>query len=179
MQMDPGLDTGPILLMRSITIAQDDTAATLHEKLGSLGAACIVETLTLLQEGKMTATPQNDREATYAPKLEKREAEIDWRMDAENIDRAVRAFNPRPGMHSNVNGISMKVWRASVDVDTGGAGGKPGEIVAIRQDGIVVACGKGALVLEIVQKSGGKKLRFAEFLLGHSLRQGDRFESRE
>ena len=177
MQMDRGLDTGPILLMRSITIAKDDTAGTLHEKLGRLGAASIVETLALLREGKIIASPQNGMVATYAPKLEKMEAEIDWRMDAENIDRAVRAFNPRPGMHSTLNGISMKVWRASVDA--GGAGGKPGEIVTIRPDGIVVACGKHALVLEIVQKSGGKKLRSAEFLQGHSLRQGDRFESRE
>jgi methionyl-tRNA formyltransferase len=80
-------------------------------------------------------------------------------------------------MHSTVNGISMKVWQASLD--TAEADEKPGEIVAVRQDGIVVACGQHALVLEIVQKSGGKKLRSAEFLLGHSLQRGDRFESRE
>lgn len=177
MQMDRGLDTGPILLARSITIAKEDTAGTLHEKLEQLGAACIVEALTLLQQGKIIATPQNDLAATYASKLEKVEAEIDWQMDAENIERAVRAFNPRPGMHSTVNGIPIKVWRASVD--TAEADEKPGEIVAVRPDGIVVACGKHALVLEIVQKSGGKKLRSVEFLLGHSLRRGDRFESRE
>lgn len=177
MQMDRGLDTGPILLVRSITIAKDDTAGTLHEKLGQLGAACIVEALALLQQGKIIATPQNDLAATYASKLEKTEAEIDWRMDAENIDRAVRAFNPRPGMHSTVNGISMKVWQTSVDIAE--TDEKPGEIVAIRPDGIVVACGKHALILKIVQKSGGKKLRSAEFLLGHSLHPHDRFESGE
>ncbi|HKX53752.1 MAG TPA: methionyl-tRNA formyltransferase [Nitrosospira sp.] len=177
MQMDRGLDTGPILLIRSIAIAKDDTAGTLHEKLGRLGAMCIVEALALLQEGKIIATPQNELAATYAPKLEKGEAEVDWQLDAENIDRAVRAFNPRPGMHSTVNGISMKVWRASVDARD--AGGKPGEIIAIRPDGIVVACGKRTLILEIVQKSGGKKLSSAEFLLGHPLRQGDRFEGRK
>lgn len=176
MQMDRGLDTGAILLQRSIAIAQDDTAQTLHDKLAMLGAYCIVEALTLLQQGKIFAIPQNEITATYAPKLEKDEAEIDWRLNAENISRAVRAFNPRPGAYSRIGGVFMKIWQASTAADIAG---EPGEIVAIRRDGIVVACGNGSLVLETVQKSGGIKLSAAEFLSGHSLLPGDRFECRK
>jgi methionyl-tRNA formyltransferase len=173
MQMDQGLDTGAILLQRRIAIAQDDTAQTLHDKLALMGALCIVQALTYLQQGKISATPQHEAAARYAPKLEKEEAEIDWRCSAESIGRAVRAFNPRPGAHSRVRGISMKIWQASVATDVVG---RPGEIVAIRRDGIVVGCGSGSLVLEIVQKSGGKKLTAAQFLSGHSLQPGDCFQ---
>lgn len=176
MQMDRGLDTGAILLQRGIAIEQDDTTQTLHDRLSVLGAHCIVETLGYLDHGKLSAIPQNEADVTYASKLEKDETEIDWRLSAENISRAVRAFNPRPGAHSRVCGMPLKVWRAAVAADVSG---KPGEIVAVRRDGIVVGCGKGSLVLEIVQKSGGKKLSVPEFLSGHSLRPGDRFESRE
>lgn len=173
MQMDQGLDTGAILLQRSIAIAQDDTAQTLHDKLALLGALCIGEALAYLQQGKLSAIPQNEAAARYAPKLEKEEAEIDWESSAENISRAVRAFNPRPGAHSRVHGIPMKIWQAGVAAD---AAGSPGEIIATRRDGIVVGCGEGSLVLEIVQKSGGKKLTAAQFLSGHSLQPGDCFQ---
>lgn len=171
-QMDRGLDTGAILLQRSIAIAQNDTAQTLHDRLALLGAACIVETLAHLCEN-LSEAPQDEIAATYAPKLEKKEAEIDWRLSAENINRVVRAFNPRPGAYSRVSGNSMKIWQARVTV---GTIGQPGEIIATGRDGIVVACGKGSLVLEILQKSDGKKMSAAEFLSGHSLRPGDRFE---
>ncbi|MDE2366480.1 MAG: methionyl-tRNA formyltransferase, partial [Betaproteobacteria bacterium] len=117
MQMDRGLDTGAILLQRSIPIAPDDTAQTLRDKLASLGAYCIVEALTHLQQRTLTATPQDESGATYASKLEKREAEIDWRSDAESISCAVRAFNPYPGAHSRVHGISVKVWQAGIAAD--------------------------------------------------------------
>ena len=114
MQMDQGLDTGAMLLQQSIPIAQDDTAQTLHDKLALMGAHCIVEVLTLLQQGRLVATAQDETAASYAPKLEKTEAEIDWRLDAEQIHRAVRAFNPHPGAHSRVRGIPLKIWQAEV-----------------------------------------------------------------
>lgn len=174
MQMDRGLDTGAILLQRSLPIAQDDTAQTLHDKLASLGALCIVEALTYLERGTLAGTPQNGIEATYAPKLERDEAEIDWQWGAQDISRAVRAFNPRPGAHSRIAGSEIKIWRASVAVDTNG---EPGEIVAITKNGILVACGEGGLVLEVVQEAGGRKMTAADFLSGHPLRPGDRFES--
>lgn len=175
MQMDQGLDTGAILLQRSIAIARDDTAQTLHDKLALLGALCIVEALPCLQQGRLSAIPQNEVIASYAPKLEKDEAKIDWRLSAESISRAVRAFNPRPGACSQVREIPMKVWQACVAAD---ATGKPGEIVAAGRNGIVVVCGEGSLILEIVQKSDGKKLTAAQFLTGHPLRPADRFECR-
>jgi methionyl-tRNA formyltransferase len=173
MQMDQGLDTGNILLQRSISIEPHDTSQTLHDKLALLGACCIVQALTLLQEGKLPSIAQNEGEATYAPKVEKDEAEIDWRVDAESIERAIRAFNPRPGAHSRINGITIKIWKGRV---MDGATGEPGEIIATGRDGIVVSCGNSALILEIVQKSGGKKLSASEFLAGHTLHLGNRFE---
>ena len=176
MQMDQGLDTGAILLQRPIPITQDDTAQTLRDKLASLGARCIVEALTHLQRRTPLAIPQNEFGVTYAPKLEKHEAEIDWRSSAESISRAVRAFNPYPGAHSWVHGISIKIWQASIAADTGG---EPGEIVAIERRGIIVASGEGALVLEIVQKSGGKKMSATSFLAGYPLQPGDRFKCPE
>lgn len=173
MQMDQGLDTGAILLQRSIAIVRDDTAQTLHDKLALLGAPCIVEALARLQQERLSAIPQNEAVARYAPKLQKDEAEIDWQLSAQSISQAVRAFNPRPGACSQVRGIHMKVWQASVSGDTAG---EPGEIVAASRDGIVVVCGEGSLILEIVQKSAGKKLTAAQFLTGHPLHPGDRFE---
>ncbi|MBA4142284.1 MAG: methionyl-tRNA formyltransferase [Nitrosospira sp.] len=176
MQMDQGLDSGAILLQRSLPIAQDDNAQTLHDKLALLGARSIVEALKYLQEGVLAPAPQDEAGVCYAAKLEKHEAEIDWRMSAQQIHRGVRAFNPRPGAYSQVNGLPIKIWQSDMARDTGG---EPGEIVAIRQNGIAVACGVDALMLEIVQKSGGKKMSAAQFLSGHPLRAGDRFECRK
>jgi methionyl-tRNA formyltransferase len=175
MQMDRGLDTGPILLQRSVPIACHDTAQTLHDKLSLLGAQCIAEALTNLQQGTLAAYPQNEDGATYAPKLAKDEAEISW-LSADAARRAVQAFNPRPGAYARISGFSLKIWQARVGRDTGGA---PGEIVSTGRDGIAVACSEGTLVLEIVQKAGGKKMPAAEFLSGHPLRPGDRFECHE
>lgn len=174
-QMDRGLDTGAILLRRNIAIAQEDTAQTLHDGLALVGALCIVEALAHLHERKLSEVPQNEIAATYAPKLEKNEAEIDWQLSAENISRVVRAFNPRPGAYSRVRGLPLKIWQARVATD---AAGKPGEIVAAGRDGIVVVCGEGALVLETLQKSDGKKMSAGQFLSGHSLQPGDCFEPR-
>ncbi len=176
MQMDRGLDTGAMLLQRSIPIAPDDTAQTLHDKLASVGAHCIIEALPLLQQGKLTATAQDETAASYAPKLEKIEAEIDWRLDAEQINRAVRAFNPHPGAHSRVRGIPLKIWQAEIAAS---AAGTPGEVIATGREGITVVCGNGTLLLKMVQKPGGKKMNAGEFLAGHPLQSGDHFEYRD
>lgn len=176
MQMDSGLDTGAMLLQKSTPITQDDTAQTLHDKLASMGARCIVEVLTLLQQRRLAATAQDKTAASYAPKLEKTEAEIDWRLDAEQINRTVRAFNPHPGAYSRIRGIPLKIWQAEVVAN---AAGNPGEVVAIGRKGIAVVCGDGTLVLKIVQKPGGKRMSAVEFLAGYSLQPGDRFECRD
>lgn len=189
MQMDQGLDTGATLLQQGIPIAPDDTAQTLLDKLAVLGARCAVDVLALLQQqqGKLVATPQDSTTASYAAKLEKTEAEIDWRMNAEQINRAVRAYNPQPGAYTTMRGSPLKIWQAKPSGAGGSAGeamclvsriGSPGEIVASGREGISVMCGDGSmLVLEVVQQPGGKKLGAAEFLAGHALQPGDRFET--
>lgn len=178
MQMDRGLDTGAILLQRGVVIAQDDTSQTLHDKLALLGAHCIIEALALLEQGALSIQAQDEGVATYASKVEKEEARIDWRLDATTLSRAVRAFNPRPGAYSRVNRTLVKIWGARVAEDADETvGRRTGEILAAGRDGIAVACGKGTLILETVQKAGGKTLGAYEFLSGFPLAPGDCFES--
>ncbi len=174
MQMDRGLDTGDILLQRSASILHNDNANTLYDKLSALGASCIVTTLNLLKNEKITAVPQTKKNVSYASKLEKIEAKINWQLNAEEISYAVRAFNPYPVAHSVIDGFPLKIFQARTITN---AIGSPGEILSTEQEGIVVACGKDALMLEIVQKPGGKKLSAAEFLAGHSLKPGNYFTS--
>ena len=172
MQMDQCLDTGAILMQQSIPIVHNDTTKTLCDKLTILGAHCIVEVLKLLSNEKLIATPQNETNASYAPKLKKKEADINWRLSAEKISRCVRAFNPHPGAHSKIHGFSLKIFQTRVTASTTG---NPGEILSTGQEGIAVACGTGTLVLEVVQKPGGQKLGAMQFLSGYSLEPGDRF----
>ena len=172
MQMDRGLDTGDILLQRSTSILNNDNANTLYDKLSILGSSCIVTALHLLKNEKITAVPQTKENASYASKLEKIEAKINWQMNAEEISYAVRAFNPYPVAHSVIDGFPLKIFQARAITNTIG---RPGEILSAKQEGIVVACGKDALMLEIVQKPGGKKLSAAEFLAGYSLKPGNYF----
>ena len=172
MQMDQGLDTGAILMQQSIPIVHNDTTKTLCDKLAILGAHCIVDVLKLLSNEKLVATPQNETNVSYAPKLKKKEAEIDWRLSAEKICRFVRAFYPHPGTHSEIHGFPLKIFQTRVTAITTG---NPGEILSTGQEGIAVACGNGTLVLEVVQKPGGKKMSALQFLAGYSLKPGDRF----
>ena len=172
MQMDRGLDTGDILLQRSTSILNNDNANTLYDKLSILGSSCIVTALHLLKNEKITAVPQTKENVSYASKLEKIEAKINWQMNAEEISYAVRAFNPYPVAHSVIDGFPLKIFQAKAITNTIG---RPGEILSTKQEGIVVACGKDALMLEIVQKPGGKKLSAAEFLAGYSLKPGNYF----
>lgn len=175
MQMDAGLDTGAILLKRSIAITPDDTTQSLHDKLGLLGAQSIVEALVLLQQGKLSPTVQDETLACYAAKIKKTEAEIDWRQSAEQINRVVRAFNPNPGAYTYFRDVVLKIWQTRVVVGRGV--GKPGEIVVVDREGITVACGSGMLQIEIVQKPGGKKLSSADFLAGNNLQPGENFSA--
>lgn len=175
MQMDAGLDTGAILLKRSIAITPDDTTQSLHDKLGLLGAQSIVEALVLLQQGKLSPTVQDETLACYAAKIKKTEAEIDWRQSAEQINRVVRAFNPNPGAYTYFRDVVSKIWQTRVVV--GRVVGKPGEIVVVDREGITVACGSGMLQIEIVQKPGGKKLSSADFLAGNNLQPGENFSA--
>jgi methionyl-tRNA formyltransferase len=172
MQMDAGLDTGPVLLRAEVPIAPEDTAGTLADRLAALGARLIVAALDGLARGALPPTPQPTEGVTYAAKLEKHEARIDWARPAAEIERLVRAFDPVPGAAIRIRGVEAKLWRATV-VD---ARGIPGTVLAAGADGIVVACGDGALRLEELQRAGGKRLPAAAFLRGFALAPGDRCE---
>lgn len=174
MQMDTGLDTGAMLYKARLVIDSSDTAQTLHDKLSKLGAHSIVTALALLQQGKLAASVQNDALACYAPKINKKEAAIDWQQNADQINRFVRAFNPYPGAYAQIRGNVLKIWQVKPVVDESG---NPGEIISIRRNGIVVACGRHAIILETLQKPGGKKLDAAEFLTGYALQPGETFDS--
>ncbi len=170
MQMDAGLDTGDMLLKHEIAIAPDDTTQSLHDKLSVAGGQSIVEALRLLQQCKLKPIPQDEKQANYAAKVTKSEAEIDWHQTAQQISRVVRAFNPSPGAYAYFRDNLLKIWQASAILD---GTGKPGEIVALGADGIVVACGTGSLRIERVQKSGGKRITAADFLAGNHLVVGE------
>ena len=173
MHMDTGLDTGAMLFKARLAIEPSDTTQTLHDKLSKLGAHSIVTALTLLQQGKLVASVQDETLACYAPKIHKAEAAIDWQQDAGQINRLIHAFNPSPGAYTQIRGNVLKIWQAKVAM---GESGKSGEIIATRRDGILVACGSGAIILETLQKPGGRKLSAAEFLAGYPLQPGDFFD---
>ena len=161
MQMEAGLDTGPVLLSAALPIAADETAGSLHDRLAELGAGLIVAALEKLP---LAPTPQADCGVTYAAKIEKSEAMLDWNQSAQQLARQVRAFNPFPGALATLGQLSVKVWRASAEAGEG----SPGTILAGDRAGILVACGEGALRLTELQKAGGKRLSAAQFLAGAS-----------
>jgi methionyl-tRNA formyltransferase len=169
MQMEAGLDTGPVLLRGVFPIAPDDTSVTLHDRLAGLGAQLIVEALGKLP---LPAEPQPTEGVTYAHKIEKAEALIDWTKRAIELDRHLRAFNPFPGAQAVFAGQTVKLWRAT-PVE---ASGEIGQILAVDRRTIVVACGEGALAISELQKAGGKRLPVQQFLAGHPLKVGDCFE---
>lgn len=168
MQMEAGLDTGPVLLRQAVPIRADDDAGTLHDRLAALGANLVVECLGRLP---LAPVPQSAVGVTYAHKIGKAEAMVDWSRDAWDVDRQIRAFNPFPGAQGQWGGATLKLWRA-VPVE---GSGSPGEILAVTREGITVACGTGALRLTEVQKAGGKRLPAAQFLAGNKLAVGSQF----
>jgi methionyl-tRNA formyltransferase len=173
MQMDVGLDTGPMLLARALPIGDEETAGDLHERLATLGTELIVEALRRLEAGDLKVSPQPAVGATYAPKIDKAEARIDWNAGAAELARKVRAFNPMPGAFAHYAGTPAKMWRASAQEGTVAA---PGTVIRAGADGIVIACGTGALCVTELQKAGGRRLTAAEFLRGTPLPPGARFE---
>ena len=172
MQMDRGLDTGPLLAAESVAIRAEDTSASLHDKLAELGARLIATVLSRLERGELSAEPQAAAGASYAAKITKAEAEIDWSEAAPVLERKVRAFNPLPGASTMIRGVGLKIWRAGVSP----AEGAPGTILEAGAKGIVVACGSGSLCVLELQRAGGKKLAAAQFLAGFPLAAGERLE---
>jgi methionyl-tRNA formyltransferase len=173
MRMDSGLDTGPMLLRLSCPIAPGETAGTLHDRLAVLGARALVTTLARLSEGPVAAVPQDDSLATYAPKIEKAEAELDWREPALQLERKVRAFNPWPVAATTIPPHGrLRIWRSQLA--PGGHGAGPGVILRADANGIDVATGDGALRLLEVQRAGGRPLAAASFLNAHPVQAGSR-----
>ncbi|WP_322105492.1 methionyl-tRNA formyltransferase [Paraburkholderia sp. J41] len=176
MQMDAGLDTGPMISEARTPIAPDDTTATLHDRLAQLGAKLIVEGLVALErDGALPSTPQPADGATYAEKIGKHEAALDWRRPAAELARQIRAFDPFPGGAATLDGAQLKLWAAE-PVARANAGAAPGEILEVSPAGVLVACGEGALRLTQLQKPGGKRLPVREFLGGMPLAAGQRFQ---
>jgi methionyl-tRNA formyltransferase len=173
MQMDAGLDTGPMLTRFPVAIEEKETSQTLHDKLAALGAEAIVSTLNQLQQGALPGQIQDVSQATYAAKLSKAEARLDWRLPARVLERAVRAYNPFPVAQSLFKGDVWRVWQAAIREDESG---QPGEILRADRDGVLVSCGQGALLLQEMQKAGGKRLSAGQFLQGTPVAAGDRFD---
>jgi methionyl-tRNA formyltransferase len=183
MQMDAGLDTGDMLLMGSLPIAPDDSTGTVHDKLATLGGTLIVRALALAARGELRATPQPEQGVTYAHKIDKAEAQIDWSLPAELIARRIRAFNPAPGAQTLLDGGQgaevLKLWQAHTTAVVPGMGDAssaqatiPGQVIALDAEGITVQCGQGLLQITELQRAGGKRLAAADFLRGTPLRIG-------
>lgn len=158
MQMEAGLDTGPMLLKVTTPITAGDTGGSLHDRLAQLGPQTVVQAIAGLAAGTLQGEVQDDALATYAHKLNKDEARIDWNRPADELERLVRAFNPWPICHSTLDGQPLKVLAA----EPAEGRGQPGQILDASKDGLTVACGEGALRLTRLQLPGGKPLAFAD-----------------
>jgi methionyl-tRNA formyltransferase len=173
MQMEEGLDTGPMLTMERLPIAPGDTTGSMHDKLAKLGGTMIIDALNKMQEGKLPPLPQPQTGVTYAAKIAKEEAALDFTQPADKLARKIRAFNPFPGALALFDGVPIKIWRAeSAEPSSLKA---PGQVLAAdAQHGVLVVCGDGVLKLTELQKPGGKRLSASEFLKGFPM-EGGRF----
>ena len=174
MQMDAGLDTGAMLIKQSLAIAPDDTTASLHDRLAALGAQLVVRALA--DPAQWQPAAQSEQGVTYAHKIDKSEAAIDWRQSSAQIARRVRAFNPFPGATAQLQGENLKVWGADMGTDDPLPGGSPGTVLRADAEGIAVQTGEGILNLRVLQRPGGKRLSAAEFLRGFTLTPGMAFD---
>ncbi|WP_026293094.1 methionyl-tRNA formyltransferase [Rudaea cellulosilytica] len=164
MQMEAGLDTGLVLLRRAIPIAPEDTGGSLHDKLAALGAGLLGAGLDrVLRDQAIPVTPQSEDGVTYAHKLDKAEARLDWNEPAAALERKVRAFDPWPVAEAVVASETLRVWRAQTR-ERGSADAPPGSIVAASRDGIDIACADGVLRLLEVQRAGGRRIAAADYL---------------
>ncbi len=172
MQMEAGLDTGPVLASATCLIEPDDTGGRLHDRLSVMGAQLLKENLDRISQGELEPRVQDDSQASYADKLEKAEAVIDWTMSAEQIARQVRAFNPWPVAETHYSGRQLRIWEArpvTMATDM-----QPGVVLAAGKAGIDVACGVGALRILAVQLAGGRQVSAIDFINAHPL-EGVRF----
>lgn len=176
MQMDAGLDTGDMLLVEKLPILPTDTTGTLHDKLAALGARMIVEALELAACGGLKPVPQPEAGVSYAHKIEKAEARVDWAQPALAIARRIAAFDPFPGAHTQCGNETIKLWNACVEAGANANGQAPGTVLTVADDGLTVACGEGVLRLSSLQRAGAKRLPVADFVRGFDLKPGMKFE---
>jgi methionyl-tRNA formyltransferase len=177
MQMDAGLDTGPILRQQALPVAADATAGNLHDSLAALGAQLLLEVIGELADGRARALPQAESGATYAAKVEKAEAQIDWQASAAAIDRKVRAFNPWPIAETRLRpvtglqAVQVRIWSARpCTAGASGAGSAlPGTVLRLEQGALIVACGEDALAVRSLQLAGRRVVTAAEFAQAHAL----------
>ena len=172
MQMDAGLDTGDMLLTERLPIANKDTTASLHDKLATLGARMIVEALELAACGGLHPVQQATEGVSYARKIGKHEATIDWTQPATVIARRIHAFDPFPGAATAMQGETVKVWRCEIDNESTTSGKTPGTVLSVSDAGVSVQCGVGVLRLTELQRAGAKRLPAPEFLRGFALSAG-------
>jgi methionyl-tRNA formyltransferase len=172
MQMDAGLDTGPMLLAEETAIGSDESAGALQDRLARVGGELIVRALGALAQGALTATPQPDAGVTYAAKITKSEATIDWRRPAAAIERQLRAFDPAPGARSVLAGETITCWRGGVRRGRGA----PGELLAVERTALVVACGQECLALTELQRAGGRRMPAEALLRGWTPAPGATFD---
>ena len=170
MVMDEGMDTGDILLQAEVPVSAEDTCQTLHDRLASLGARLLIETLEKMKEGNIRPIPQDHSKATYAPPLKKEDGHIDWKREAEEIDRRIRAFNPWPGAFTRWDDRLLRIYKGAVKEMA--PTGKAGTVIWSASDFIEVETGKDAYLIKEVQLEGRRRMSVREFLLGHPIPVG-------
>ena len=175
MQMDVGLDTGPVLAQANTPIDTSDTAHSLHDRLAELGAQQLLNVLTQLEAATLNPQAQDETHANYAPKLSKAEAAIDWQLAATVLHCKIRAFNPWPVVSTYYNDKPLRLWEVAPQCQPTPEPAAPGTLLAVARDGITIQTGDGALTITRLQAQGGKVLAVAEFLNGHRLVVGERF----
>jgi len=163
MYMDVGLDTGDMLIKKSLSIGEEETAGELHDRLASLGRETMDETLQQLCTGSLQREVQDDAQSTYASMMKKEDGRIDWSRSAQEIHNHVRGLDPWPGAYTSLNGELLKLAKTCPQVVDGG---KPGSVVSADKDGVLIACGSGALLIKELQLAGRKRLAAADFLRG-------------
>jgi methionyl-tRNA formyltransferase len=173
MAMDEGMDTGDILLQSEISIGDEETCETLHDRLASLGARLLLETLEKMKAGNIRPLPQDHSKATYAPPLKKEDGNIHWEKEAREIDRQVRAFNPWPGAFTKLGDQLLKIYKGEIREKS--PAGKAGAVVWVGSDFIEVATGKDSFLVKEVQLQGRRRMTVREFLSGHPIPVGTVF----
>ncbi|NLM10689.1 MAG: methionyl-tRNA formyltransferase [Clostridiaceae bacterium] len=171
------MDAGDILLTKEISIDDDMTAGQLHDKMSIIGAELLLETIHRLEEGNITPIPQEESEVSYAPRIVRETGKIKWEDTATSVHNLVRGTNPWPGAYSYLNGKRMRIWKTNVHDEEKTTGKEPGTIIEINKDGFSVQTGKGVINVCEIQCDNSKRMTVEQYICGHEVKLGDRFES--